>query len=110
MKYILNIGHNTVSGSAMSREYVAAKVAECFAIQSHSVVTGEYQGNPEETSVIRFESNDEPANVFKQCAALSDVLDQECIALAHYVKGIAFGVIVGANPAKIEFDFDYFRI
>ena len=110
MKYILNVGHKTVSGPELSAEFVKYSAGRYFPGVTQTVVASEYLGVPEQTSVLRFENNDSIADVWEKCAELSNVLDQECIAFAYYTKGAAFGGIVGANPSDIEFDFDYFRI
>ena len=116
MKYIINVGHKTRSGPDLSARRIENELSFHFRITSHNVVTSEYQGEPEETSVLRFESLAPVASVLRCVGASSDVLDQECIAVAHYGTGscidkcTAHGVIVGANPSDITFDFDYFRI
>lgn len=110
MKYVLNIGHATVNGPALSVPFIEKEIGYYFRVDSHRVVESEYQGVPETTSVIRFQSAAPLEDVLSRVGNSATLLDQECIAVAAIAGNETAGYLVGPNPAKLEFDFDYFRM
>ena len=85
-------------------------VSRVLHVESNRIVTGEYNGIPEETSVIRVTTGATITEVRELVSALCGELDQECIAVLFCAGSVAGGWIDGPNPSGITFDFDYFRM
>lgn len=109
-QYILNIGHKTIGGDVLSLVDIETAVSRVLHIEAHRVVTGEYNGAPEETSVIRVTTGATITEVRALVSALCDELNQECVAVLFCDGPVAVGWIDGPNPSALTFDFAFFRM